>query len=190
MTANTPNRAYTYPTSTDNFRPYEDFQELATDIDTDVNQFFDHPICHCVQTVAQTGWTSATYTAITFTTEVTDIAAIHDNSSLTNRFVIGKRLGWWKVSGLYVPASNAAITAKRAVLRKNGTEINGSFDGDVAASNATIVAQGTPTIFVQATVITDYIELMGYETAASGTIGTAVSGSAASSITLEWSRFA
>lgn len=32
----TPNRAYRYPASTDDVRPYEDIQFLATDIDTDV----------------------------------------------------------------------------------------------------------------------------------------------------------
>ncbi len=37
MTANTPNRAYTYPSSTDHTRLWEHLQELATDIDTDVN---------------------------------------------------------------------------------------------------------------------------------------------------------
>lgn len=36
MSANTPNRAYTYPSSTDNYRPHTDMQELATDIDTDM----------------------------------------------------------------------------------------------------------------------------------------------------------
>lgn len=32
----TPNRAYRYPSSTDDVRPYEDLQFLATDIDTDM----------------------------------------------------------------------------------------------------------------------------------------------------------
>lgn len=36
MTANTPNRAYTYPQSTDNAQIWSHFQELATDIDTDM----------------------------------------------------------------------------------------------------------------------------------------------------------
>lgn len=32
----TPNRAYRYPSSTDDVRPYEDIQNLATDVDTDM----------------------------------------------------------------------------------------------------------------------------------------------------------
>lgn len=36
MTANTPNRGYTYPQSTDHDRIWEHFQELATDLDTDI----------------------------------------------------------------------------------------------------------------------------------------------------------
>lgn len=36
MATNTPNRAYTYPQSTDHDRLWEHFQELATDLDTDI----------------------------------------------------------------------------------------------------------------------------------------------------------
>lgn len=35
--SSTPNRGYTYPDSTDNLNLWEHFEELATDIDTDVN---------------------------------------------------------------------------------------------------------------------------------------------------------
>ena len=38
--ATTPNRAYRYPLSTDDVRPYEDLQFLATDVDTDVNTLY------------------------------------------------------------------------------------------------------------------------------------------------------
>lgn len=145
-------------------------------------------ICFCVQTAAQTGWTSATYTPITFTSEIVDSAGIHDNSSNTARFIIGNKLGWWKVNGVYVPASNNATTLKRGVLRKNGTEINGSFNGDIQSAGTAIVGQSAGTVLVEATAAADYIEICGYQTAASGTIGTAVSGSAASSIALEWLR--
>jgi hypothetical protein len=41
MTANTANRGYTYPQSTDDFRPYEDIQELAQDVDVDVQALAD-----------------------------------------------------------------------------------------------------------------------------------------------------
>lgn len=38
--ATTPNRAYRYPLSTDDVRPYEDLQFLATDVDTDVQALY------------------------------------------------------------------------------------------------------------------------------------------------------
>lgn len=145
-------------------------------------------ICVCVQTVAQTGWTSATYTPITFTAETIDTLGIHDTASNTARFVIGLKLGWWKVNGVYVSASNTNTTLKRAVLRKNGTEISGTFNGDIQTSGTAIVGQTPAGILVEATAAADYVEICGYQTAASGTIGTAVSGSAASSISLEWVR--
>lgn len=188
MGATTSNRSYPYPQSTDDVRPYQDIQALAEAVDADVDPFLDPCICHCVQTVVQTGWTSATYTPITFTAEVVDSHGIHDTGSNTARFIIGTRLGWWKVSGVYVPAANTARTLKRAVLRKNGTEINGSFNGDFEATSSVIVGEESPVIFVEATNASDYVELCGYMTAASGTLGTAISASAGSSITLEWKR--
>ena len=36
----TPNRLYRYPASTDDVRPYEDLQFLATDVDTDFQAFY------------------------------------------------------------------------------------------------------------------------------------------------------
>lgn len=41
MSANTANRAYTYPSSTDNYRPHTDIQELANDVDADVQLIHD-----------------------------------------------------------------------------------------------------------------------------------------------------
>lgn len=38
--ATTPNRLYRYPLSTDDVRPYEDLQFLATDVDTDVQVLY------------------------------------------------------------------------------------------------------------------------------------------------------
>jgi hypothetical protein len=146
-------------------------------------------MCHLVQTIAQTGWTSATLNAVTFGSgsEVIDTDGMHDTGSNTSRIVIGNRLGWWEISGVYVPVNQNANTNLRAVLRKNGSDINGSFSGLYVSSPGTaFVGVTTPRVLVQATSVTDYVELMGYQTAASGTIGTAVNTYVTSSLTAVW----
>lgn len=146
-------------------------------------------ICHCVAQSAQTGWTTQTPTAITFGTgsTVIDTDAIHSESSNTSRFVIGKRLGWWEVSGIYCAASSTtAASFLRAILYKNGTAISGSFNGIQGAANV-FIALPTPVIQVEAQASTDYIELYGYESQTGTPIGTAVSSPyVASSIRLRW----
>lgn len=148
-------------------------------------------ICHCVAQTAQTGWTTQTPTAITFGTgsTVVDTDAIHSESSNTSRFVIGKRLGWWEVSGVYAAASSTTAAAfLRAILYKNGSAIFGSFNGVQGAANV-FIGLTTPTIQVEATASTDYIELYGYESQTGTPIGTAVSSPyVASSIRLRWVR--
>lgn len=147
-------------------------------------------LCHCVAQAAQTGWTTATITAITFTTgsTVTDTDSIHSESSNTSRFVIGKRLGWWEVSGVYTPSQPSVTAAQiRAAIYKNGAAVPGSFNGGPGAT----VFQGvpTPTVEVEATASTDYIELMGYMSSTGTPIGTAISSPYVySSIRLKWIR--
>jgi hypothetical protein len=65
MTATTANRGYVYPQSTDDFRPYEDIQALAEDVDADVVTLLDNsssPLPQGViargQRVTSTGFTS------------------------------------------------------------------------------------------------------------------------------------
>ena len=141
---------------------------------SDVNPTIDACLCHLVQQAQQTGWTSATATAVTFGagSEVVDTDSLHDTGSNTSRIVIGKRLGWWEVSGVYCPPSNSATTLVRAILYRNGALIPGSFAGLPFASTTALIGVATPTVEVEATAVTDYVELMGYQTAASGTIGT------------------
>lgn len=192
MTANTTNRSYPYPQSTDDFRPYEDIQALAEAVDDDIAPIARPSICQLVQTSAQTGWTSGTLTIVNFGTssEIIDTDTLHDSSSNTGRIVIGKRLGWWKLSGTYVAASNGATTLLRAGLRKNGSggEITGSFAALPVSLNSGIASLATPVFEVEATNSLDYVELMGYQIAASGTIGTSVASYLASSFNAQWIR--
>jgi hypothetical protein len=158
---------------------------------SDINPAIEPPMCHLVQQTAQTGWTSNTLTVVTFGSgsEVVDTDTLHDQSSNTSRIVIGKKLGIWAVSGVYAAASNSATTIIRAALYLNGTVINGSFGGDQVNTSSSFYTAHTPVILVRATSATDYVELYGFQTAGSGTIGTAINSSmVASSLTAEWKR--
>lgn len=141
---------------------------------------------------AQTGWTSATFNAITFgSPDVLDTHDMHNPSGPQTRVIIGKRLGWYRVSGSYHAASNTATAQIRAAIAKNGTRLAGSEDvrnQSIPASSGFSSAQ-TPAVMVQATTATDYVELLGYQIAASGTIGTNIaSPDLISSLTVEFMR--
>lgn len=161
-----------------------DLQAMCDAVEWD---FETRPIAFLAQTVAQTGWTSGTFTAVTFSAEVVDRDGQHSTSTNTSRVTIGGTLGWYRVSGLYVPAGNSAATLVRANIGLNGTAVAGSFSSQSPASNSNTLGVPTGTVLVQATASTDYVQLFGSETAASGTLGTAVGGSgSASSLCVEW----
>lgn len=146
------------------------------------------PLFQSVQAVAQTGWTTATYTALTWTTEVADTDSQHSTSSNTSRVVIGNTLGWYRCRGSVCFAVNGAATVFRGAIALNGSVVEGSMTS-IPVSSPTGGAHSIPVEFeVQATASGDYVELMGYVAAASGTLGTNVSSGAKSSFTVEWIR--
>ena len=157
----------------------------------DAINFFvsNRPMTYLTQAVAQTGWVSASTNDITFTTEVLDRDGQHSTASNTHRVVIGNTLGWYRVSGVVVFAGNTAATLLRANISLNGTAVNGSYVslGVAAATlSSSATALSTNSVLVQATTATDWVSLQGLVTAASGTLGTAVSGAVTSSLTVEW----
>lgn len=161
----------------------------------DVNYQFAPPICQVTQQglTAQSGWTTQVATAITFGagSTVIDSDSIHSESSLTSHLVIGKRLGWWQVDGVYTPAQNTVGLQHRAIIYKNGTAVSGSYGGYGAQQSPAVFfsASTKPGLLVQATAASDYVELYGWMSAASGTIGTAVSSPyVASGLTAKWVR--
>ena len=142
------------------------------------------------QNSAQTGWTDSAFTAVTFDTETLDNDAQHSTSSNTSRVVIGTTLGWYLVSGTYASASNTNGNNRRAAIYLNGAVINGTQAVAALGRKADSTSVGlctvtTPWFLVQSTASGDYIELMGYmSTGSAGTIGTAVSASYRSSLTV------
>ena len=146
----------------------------------------NRPLGQSVQTVAQTGWTTATFTSITFTTEDIDRDGQHSTSSNTSRYVIGTTLGWYRVSGVYCAAGNAAATLLRARIALNGTAVQGSPNSINPGGTSGILCVSTFAVFVQATASADFVEVQGYMAAPSGTIGTATSGEFVSALNVEW----
>lgn len=179
--------ALRYPSLSDAPNVPQDVQNLASDVDSAMTR----PMCYLVQQTAQTGWTSGTSTAVTFGagSEVIDTDTLHDTSTNTSRVVIGKKLGWWQVSGIYTPPTNSNSTYLRASIGLNGSLIAGSTGGILVSSAAGFLAIASGTALVQATTATDYVELLGYQIASAGTIGTAVSAPLiVSSLTATWLR--
>lgn len=148
----------------------------------------NRPLCVLNQAVAQSGWTSATFTAVSFTTEDVDRDAQHDPVTNNTRITIGKTLGWYRISGCYVPAGNAATTLARAFIRLNGTTGIGGAFGSMTITSGQSISYAIPlaSCYVQATTATDYIELLGWQTAASGTIGTGAATGTTSHLSAEW----
>jgi hypothetical protein len=113
---------------------------LATDVENAILADRVGVMCQLVQQTTQTGWATNTPTAITFGSgsEIVDTGTFHDTGSNTSRIVIGKKLGWWKVSGVYCPLSSSTTTAARCYLAKNGTAVSGTLAGPYMAGAGVI----------------------------------------------------
>jgi hypothetical protein len=171
MTTNTPNRGYTYPQSSDHDRIWEHFQELATDIDTDVQALAsaDFPVVKLVQTVAQT-LPHNTGTAITFTTETIDTNGSFNTGGSTTR-VTPTKAGIYRLRGSISMASSTTYTVVQAYFRLNGSTAiaPGGRLGGLAMQTAPASGPSgvTGTVFTECLAAlngtTDYIELLGQQ---------------------------
>jgi hypothetical protein len=148
---------------------------LAADLNAAVNVIG----CRLTQATAQTSWTTTTFTTITFTAEDFNWppagGTLHSNSVNTSRINIGSRLGLWELQGTVAFAQNSAAVRHAVHVTLNGTAINGSMNS-LGLATAQFVVISTPLTPIQATAAGDYVELQGLVNAASGTLGTAVSG--------------
>lgn len=141
-----------------------------TNINGPISFLLAPPIFRGRQTTLQT-LTTATFTAITMTTEDVDSAGGHSTSSNTSRYTF-QYAGWHDVSGGVGFASNA--TGYRAAdLRVNGTAVNGT-QSNIPALNSSIsnVVLGTELIFGN---VTDYVEMFALQ-ASGGNLDTSVGG--------------
>lgn len=159
MTANTPNRGYTYPQSTDHTRIWEHFLELATDIDTDVDTLADRvflpPYCKLTRPGSAAGVATGG-AVIPWDTEVKDASGWHTGSAnaitpLTAGIINFKAQVHWSVNA----------TGRRGV----GIRINGGtvYYGNIIPGSSA----GNLGVFVDQEIAmngsTDYAEVFAYQ---------------------------
>jgi len=140
------------------------------------------PFCQGVQNTAQT-LTTAVYTNISFDGESVDTLGIHDTATNNSRFVIGKKLGWWRIDANIAYNANATGD-RRCQITRNGTVINGSLS-IVTSPSATFNSASIPGVLVEATTVTDYIEIQGQQSSG-GNLATIVSGGFRSRVSLTY----
>lgn len=127
--------------------------DRITDLENDLNS---PPIAYLTQSSAQSIPT-ATFTAITFNTEVIDTAGGHSDVTNNSRYT-AQKAGYYLLGGGVTFASNSGFKATR--WAKNGSSIAGS-QMDVTSSAGAEWPVMARTIVVQLS-ISDYVELQGY----------------------------
>ncbi len=147
------------------------------------------PITVLVAQVDQTGWSSATYTAVEFGagSEVLDTDTQHSTSSNTSRVTIGDTLGYYRLTGVVTFNGLTTTTLVRAGFALNGSMIAGSISSMAPLSSSSALSVVAHSTIVEATSSSDYVELMGWQTASGTPRGPIVSGgNFASSFTVEY----
>lgn len=141
-------------------------------------QFLDivKPLC-VVSPSAVQSIPNNTFTALTFDTEVIDTDSQHSISTNTSRVVIGTTLGWYRCSGGVVFAGAAAASRYGAEVALNGVAVNGSQQFIASSGTATPLSAILIPTFVQATLSTDYVEMLVLQNAGVA-MNTTVSGAA------------
>jgi hypothetical protein len=154
-------RGYTYPDSTGHDRLWEHYEELATDINDDVDEIVSKPIGKATQSVNQ-ALTDATFVAITLTTEEFDTHAYHSTSVNTSR-ITPNMAGYHRFTGTVVFEATATPVAVDVHFRKNGTD---SIVPAIRAVGATTILAQQVTVTIPFNGSGDYVELMGRQDSA------------------------
>lgn len=127
-------------------------------------QFLDivKPVCQLTANAA-TSLVNGVWTAVNFDTEVIDTDSQHSTVSNTSRVVIGTTLGWYRCSGVVTFSGSATGSRYGAKLALNGTDVNGAQNLFANYSSSVQQTASLAAIFVQSTLSTDYVELLGFQ---------------------------
>lgn len=183
-------RGYTYPDSSGSDRIWEHFQELATDIDTDVgnlNTLRSVPVGRARQATLQSGIVDVTTFAITLDAEDYDSHTQHDTSSNNSR-ITPNLAGYYQFTGNVCFAGQSDYVGLDALFRLNGsTSIPGTNRVGAPGSNTTISLPISVTWPMNGG--SDYMELCGRaDRTGNATSGTSVSAFLASALEWRWVR--
>jgi hypothetical protein len=162
--ATTPNYALRYPVLTDAPNGPQAFQNLATDVDTQLlatNSAARLPVC-IMTCGAATSIPSSVFTTIAFSTEQIDTANGHDNATNNSRYTA--QSGW---AGYYSCSANVVLGAqtpggstRAAVFAKNGTNLSYTeVYYDIMAFQSSLII---PPVIIQLAV-GDYMEMLVYQ---------------------------
>ncbi len=163
MATNTSNRGYTYPQSSDAFRPYQDIQELATDVDLDVAAILKKLNRLGIRLIQQSArsLTSGSPTPLDYGTGSEEFHFNNGTSwhsgTVNNSRVIPDVPGWYQCVG-HLAMANGATNYVQLVssISLNGTRVDPQAvtrpDPGTAGSSATVVTD------VHCNGTTDYIE--------------------------------
>lgn len=182
MADTTANRAYPYPETTDDVRPYADIQALAEALDIDIDALVNKPVGRLRQTVTQSGLTDATIFAVTFTTEDFDTHSYHSTSSNTSR-VTPTKAGYYRTAGVLCFAGQSDYVGLDAMIRLNGTALQGATRYGPPGNNTTIALPVDAIVPINGS--GDYFELAG-RADRSGNTSTGTTFSSFLGSTLEW----
>lgn len=146
----------------------------------------DRPACQVRQTTLQ-ALTTATFTAVTFTTEDYDGgfgSVVHHDNATNNTRITAQYSGWYLISGGVGFAANA--TGQRlARWSVNGTQVNaGDLLINTAAAN---VVQAPARTMLVSLNVGDYVELLAWQNSG-GSLNTAVGTGEQSHISFTWWR--
>lgn len=160
MTADTANRGYTYPQSTDNTQIWTHIQQLAEDVDVDVEAIavrtVEKPLCivrkSTVTSVDNNG------EVLTWDTEDTDLSGLHSTSSNTSR-ITPNVAGWYRISATIHWAANATGRRATAVSKNGSIAAYGQISpGSSVGTTSTVITRT-----LQANGTTDYFEVFAYQ---------------------------
>lgn len=151
-------RGYTYPSSTSDTAIWLHFQDMAGDIDADVDAVAKIPVVRLVQQAAQTGIATGVDTVLTFGagSEEIDTHGFHSETTNPSRITPNKP-GIYEFTVKPVYAASSTIQSMNTFLRKNGGTYERS--GNLKPASIGVNQASTPlTVLVAANGTTDYFE--------------------------------
>lgn len=159
MTANT-SRGYTYPQSTDHTRIWEHFQELATDINSDVaviaSKTLQAPLCILSRAGGIAAAVATGGAVLGWDTDVTDLAGWHTGSSTD---MVPTTAGWIRFTST-LHWSNGSASGRRGVgIRKNGVTYYGEIKPGTTVGNTST----TVTVTLDSNGVSDTFSVFAFQ---------------------------